>query len=259
MTPFYFGSSERQLFGIYDAPPCLSHRGVILCYPWGEEYTNAHRCFGSLARRLARGGNHVLRFDYYGSGDSAGKGTETTLESWFENLEWALGELNDMAELRSIALIGLRLGGVITAKAALKYDIVKKLVLWDPVFDGQDYLKELFENPQHMTRSLAYKEIESREGGEVIDIKGVPLTPVFRNDIMSVTKAHYNQPLPPTMVITVLERPEIYSELRTALVTAGVEFIFKHCVGPRFWVNDDVFGSKGIPSDALRCIAEWLK
>lgn len=259
MIPFFFGPSKRQLFGIYDAPPGVSHRGVILCYPWGQEYLSAHKSFGALARRLARNGNHVLRFDYYGSGDSAGAGTEATLSSWLEDLDWALDEIRDMAELRSIALVGLRLGAAIATKAALKHDTVQKLVLWDPVFDGEAYLEELFGTLQRVTRSVAYQELEAREGGEVPDVWGVPLTPSFRKEIQSITAAHYTQSLPSTLLITNLERREIYSSLQAAFEAGGTKYTLEHRVDPKIWLNDDMFGSSGIPVEAVRCIAEWLK
>src|SRR5438046_10636910 len=72
--PFYFGPFAARLFGIHDAPRTDAGRegSVVLCYPYGRDYVSAFRAYRTLALRLARAGFHVLRFDYRGTGDSAG-------------------------------------------------------------------------------------------------------------------------------------------------------------------------------------------
>ena len=89
MQPFYFGSAERSLFGLYTPSRGRSHRdlGALLCYPMGAEYMRAHRAFRQLGTLLNRQGFHVLRFDYFGTGDSAGEGTEATVEQWLEDVD----------------------------------------------------------------------------------------------------------------------------------------------------------------------------
>ena len=74
MEPFYFGKSPRALFGVYHPPKAGMTRktGVVLCYPMGHEYVYSHRAFLRLAMLLSSAGFHVLRFDFYGCGDSEG-------------------------------------------------------------------------------------------------------------------------------------------------------------------------------------------
>lgn len=75
MEPFYFGTPDEPLFGIYHPPVSEPVRdvGVLLCYPIGHEYIVSHRFYRQLSIRLAEAGFHVLRFDYYASGDSGGE------------------------------------------------------------------------------------------------------------------------------------------------------------------------------------------
>src|SRR5215217_413896 len=79
MNPLYFGSSQKPLYGVYHPPKSQPGRpvrttGVVLCYPLGQEYMRAHRAFRQLATLLTKSGFPVLRFDYYGTGDSGGDG-----------------------------------------------------------------------------------------------------------------------------------------------------------------------------------------
>ena len=55
MNPFFFGESERALFGLYHPPKSATVRelGVVLCYPMGQEYMRAHRAFRQLALILS--------------------------------------------------------------------------------------------------------------------------------------------------------------------------------------------------------------
>ena len=82
MNPFFFGSSERPLYGVHHPPRERGPResGVVLCYPMGQEYMRSHRAFRQLANLLTRKGHHVFRFDYFATGDSSGASGEGTFE-----------------------------------------------------------------------------------------------------------------------------------------------------------------------------------
>ena len=81
----YFGSSERALLGVYSPPEAALEREavVLLCHPAPQEYMRSHWALRQLAARLAAAGLHVLRFDYSGTGDSAGDSSAgASLEAW---------------------------------------------------------------------------------------------------------------------------------------------------------------------------------
>jgi pimeloyl-ACP methyl ester carboxylesterase len=97
-----------------------------------------------MADRLSRSGFHVLRFDYYATGDSSGDCSEASLARWVDDVLTASEELADTAGVQRVAWVGLRLGGTTTALAAARRPaILSDLVLWDPVVDGLAYLEEL--------------------------------------------------------------------------------------------------------------------
>lgn len=146
MNPFYFGRSDRRLFGIYDAPAAAGtvKRAAILCQPWGPEYLYAHRTMRQLALKLAAEGIHALRFDYFGAGDSGGEAIDLDLQGCEADLETAIDEVRDMAGSVRITLIGLRLGASIAARVAIKPSVaVDSLVIWDPIMSGAQYLQQL--------------------------------------------------------------------------------------------------------------------
>jgi pimeloyl-ACP methyl ester carboxylesterase len=100
----------------------------------------SHIAMRRLAALLARAGFHVLRFDYYGTGDSAGDARHGSLSEWRENIVAAAHDISECSGARSISVVGFRLGASLAASAPMTMDT---LVLWDPVVNGSRYLEEL--------------------------------------------------------------------------------------------------------------------
>ncbi len=142
VEPRFFGPAERQLFGVYHPPAgrAAHPAGVLLCYPGPQEYMRCHWAFRKLATLLARAGLHVLRFDWYGSGDSDGDSLEGTPAQWRLDVATALQELRDVSGLRRASLVGFRLGAALALQASVK---VRDLVLWEPVVSGRAHVEEL--------------------------------------------------------------------------------------------------------------------
>jgi uncharacterized protein len=136
MIAFYFGDRQRRLFGVYDPAEgnSIAKRGVVICHPWGNEHIFAYRTLRHLARQLSQEGVHVLRFDYYGTGDSRGATGEGDCESWCRDVETAMDELRDVTGLTKVGLIGLRLGATLATRVAAQHaHQIDALLLWDPV------------------------------------------------------------------------------------------------------------------------------
>ena len=103
----------------------------------------SHWAFRRLSELLVSEGCHVLRFDYFGTGDSAGNCEEARLLNWVDDICTAYLELKEISGAREITLVGLRFGAVLAAKASVKNIKVKELILWDPVVNGKDYINGL--------------------------------------------------------------------------------------------------------------------
>jgi len=144
IEPMFFGPAG-SLFGIYHPPGRSPQRpvAIVLCYPAGHEALRMHRSFRNLATWLARTGFPVLRFDYSGSGDSAGEGTDATLEAWQDDLQAAIDEVRRRSGATRVAIAGQRLGASLAWNVAHLRSDVELLVLWDPVVNGRQYLEQL--------------------------------------------------------------------------------------------------------------------
>jgi pimeloyl-ACP methyl ester carboxylesterase len=140
--PFYFGSRERRLYGFYHGPAgrAAATAAVLVCSPLGKEHIDSHRCLQYLADRLAGQRFGVMRFDYYGTGDSDGVGEDVTLGGMQSDVVTAVTELCRRAGTRDVMLVGLRAGA--TATMLLSADAVRlslrRVVLWDPIWPTAD-------------------------------------------------------------------------------------------------------------------------
>lgn len=179
LEPRFFGAPETRLLGLYQPPDGPRERdlGVLLCYPAPQEYMRCHWAFRKLSALLAREGFHVLRFDYYGSGDSAGESDAGSLAQWRRDVAGALEELRDLSGLRRASVVGFRLGATLAAQAALK---VRDLVLWEPAVSGREHLAELRE--QHELR-FAHCLHPPPTRGELL---GLPFPDPLRAEIETV-------------------------------------------------------------------------
>ncbi|MEM9494727.1 MAG: hypothetical protein AAGA09_01895 [Pseudomonadota bacterium] len=145
MTSFHFNDGTQQLFGVYHAAEPAEKRppAVLLCNPFGEEALRAHRIFRILAERLARAGAHVLRFDYYGAGDSLGACGELRLSGMAQNIRAAHLELLEMSGASRAVWVGLRLGAAAAVLASEeRVRGLAGLYLWEPVINGPAFLAE---------------------------------------------------------------------------------------------------------------------
>jgi uncharacterized protein len=143
VKPLFLGSSTHRLYGVYHPPERPSRSAVLLCYPGVQEYNAAHWAFRRLAALLARDGHHVLRFDYFGTGDSAGSSRDGTLSQWLDDIDMGANELRELSGARELSAIGMRLGGALAFLASARSLALKRLLLWEPVLFGRPYLHEL--------------------------------------------------------------------------------------------------------------------
>ena len=144
METFYFGDPDHALFGAFHDAGAARNVAVLLIPAHGHEYVRSHRAMHIIAQRLASLGCDVLRVELTGQGDSAGEDTEGDVDRWRRDVKVAVGELRDRSMARSVSAVGLRLGAALLAAAVARDALdIDKLILWDPVIRGSEYLNEL--------------------------------------------------------------------------------------------------------------------
>lgn len=146
MSIRFFQAHDRELLAAVHLSPRLHARSVavLLCNPFGEEAARAHRAYRVMARKLEEAGYAAMRFDYAGTGDSSGDIADYGVDAWIEDIEAAADMLRKESGVSRIVLVGLRFGATLAALCAQRARLrAAHVVLWDPVVDGAQYLREL--------------------------------------------------------------------------------------------------------------------
>jgi uncharacterized protein len=257
----FFGSSGRQLFGAYHSPPAsVPGRGAaLLCPPWGQEYLVSHRIFRRLAVRLSESGYHVLRFDYFGTGDSAGERDEGDLDTWQQDAEVALDELRDMSGFSSVATFGIRLGAVVAWRLASARPDVHTTVLWDPVENGGAYVKELEAAQSDTDRWSLTPVRRAVVPGRGQDLLGFPLTVSMRASIEAVSPAMFTQPTKAHVKLFYSGARPAHDVMHDALHAAGTPFHSESIPGQTPWREDEAIGFGKLPVLVLERMVEILR
>lgn len=262
MTPFYFGTEERRLFGIYEpARRGPGRRAVVLCHPWGAEHLHAYRSMRQLSATLTAAGLHTLRFDYFGTGDSAGEMTAATLDGWHADIRAAVQELLDTTGATRVGLVGLRLGATLAAKVAAKSrDDIDVLVLWDPVVNGTSYLKELRETCRHGSVHRAAVPRRGCDGGGH-EILGFPLTTAMASEFATIDLLALTPALPERTLFMLSHPLPSHIALSEALRRhAGGSKLIEQIDNQPCWVERPLGHPLAgtVPVKVLQSITAWL-
>jgi alpha-beta hydrolase superfamily lysophospholipase len=132
------------LFGWLHSPLSGQARGgVVLSPTLGIEAVSARYAYRCLADRLADAGFVALRFDYDGTGDSAGEDDEPgRVDAWLRSVRVAT-ELVQGLGLGRVGVVGMRMGATLVAEIFGSGSAsINDLVLWDPCASGRTFLRE---------------------------------------------------------------------------------------------------------------------
>lgn len=185
---------------------------------------------------LIRKGWHVLRFDFFGTGDSAGMHEEATLGKWRRNIAMAVGELRERMGQGEIVLAGCRLGASLALLEALDRQEINRAIVWAPVVNGSNYLTEI---QQHQVELLA----------PVVDRLG--------------------EKIGPTEIMGTQYSPQLLDELRAFDLSTELEnkSLNRLLIGGTdggeeqygFWRKSNHPHSAIVPHKQLKTIVQWLE
>ena len=226
MVPSFFGSSARPLFGIYHPPTAGRTRdvGVLLCYPAPQEYMRTYWAFRKLANKLAHDGFHVFRFDYLGTGDSAGESSEVSLSDFRASIDSAARELRDVAHVGKLSAVGFRLGA---ALAAGMHELpLQDLVLWEPVVRGSDYVDELRRIQAHELAADLHPPFRAEDAPP--ELLGFPFPALLERELRSLDLTQGAPPRASRVAIMVSEDLPAFRALSQSLSRRGVSPVYRH-------------------------------
>lgn len=143
--PVVFDAAGSWCFGwLHRAQAPERGQGVVLCRPLGYEAMCTYQTYAVLAETLTRRGFDVLRFDYQGTGDSAGGDADPDrVDAWLSSITAAAAELRRLSGVQRLSLFGVRMGAALAVQAARQMGDVESLVLWAPCVTGRAFVREL--------------------------------------------------------------------------------------------------------------------
>jgi pimeloyl-ACP methyl ester carboxylesterase len=208
MISRYFGEPDDQLFATYHPPDADKgrDRAVLLCYPAQQEYRLAHWSYRKLALQLASQGFHAMRFDYAGTGDSAGDLPPNALARWSADIGTAANELRELSGLRKVAVVAFRLGAVLAVRAAANGLNASDLVLWEPVINGPAYLRQLTDAQNRFVHELRYPVATFRSPDELLGFH-MPAEMRASLNAVDLTAGPFGKP-GRVLVVDAVARPE---------------------------------------------------
>jgi pimeloyl-ACP methyl ester carboxylesterase len=212
-----------------------------------------------LATLLGAAGCHVLRFDYFGTGDSMGQSRDVNLRGCEEDIETAIEELRDTSGATRVALVGLRLGATLaTQVAARKNKAVAALALWDPVVSGPEYLEELLGSPAGNSGGPPGSATAPGDG-ESREVHGFPLSGALAGELRTIDLARLIPSLPARTRLIASSPLHSHDSLRTELQRQGrADVAIEQVDNLLPWVEYRDYGAGAIPAKALEAIVRWV-
>ena len=256
IKPIFFGKSSKELYGCYHLPKKSPVRncGIVLCYPIGQEYIMSHRSFYNLAVQLSFQGFHVFRFDYWGCGDSAGEFEQGTLHQWVSDIQTASNELTRRSGVSRISLLGLRMGATLAMMAAQQNNDFDSLILWEPILDGQRYVKELLEMQKLYSKHKKGKK--KWASGMDEEILGFPLTKELRQSLEKIKAEKIVLPVGRNILTLCNDREDNCRENLSRLLAVKPDLewqsIRDHCV----W-REELY-KRLIPAETIKYLIQWI-
>lgn len=257
IVPFYFGAPDKPLFACYYEPALEKRRkcAIVVCQPIGHEYINSHRALRQLASRLCYAGFPVLRFDYYGCGDSSGSAEEGRIPQWLDDISTAISEVRRRTGAAEVCLIGLRVGGALAVIAAAERADPETLVLWDPVVSGKRYLDGLLRLQKEMLR-FRPKPGGAQEPLDYLDVLGFPLSHFLQTELKNIDLSTLAGVSAKNVLVIQTDKTADQSRWQERLSQMEAPLEYHHLDAPPIWLPTPD-GSLVVPSQILHSIVSW--
>lgn len=127
----------------------------VMLNPLDNEAECSIRFYVRMARLLVRLGHPVLRFDYFGTGNSSGSFEQISMETLHRDIEGARTSLERSGGWSRFGLIGARFGGALALHFCACSSRISEVIIWDPVLDLCRYVENQFVKKALLNAKLA--------------------------------------------------------------------------------------------------------
>jgi len=253
LDAFFFGTPPALFAAYHPARGRPRGPGVVLCPALGHEYVRAHRAYRNLAQALSRAGLPVLRFDYWATGDSAGESGAGTPDRWVQDVHAAIDVLKARAAVSQVGLVGLRFGAAVAALASAARPDVDRLLLWDPVLRGRDYLDELDQLQVDWLRDRLGTAGDGLAGDELL---GLPAPAAFRDAVAAIDLAAEPTLRAGRVYVVVTGPREDCVTWHGTLKARGVPAGLAQVASAGGWRNPEAVHQLLLPHEAIKLLVE---
>ena len=224
----------------------------MLCPPLGFEFIAAYRTYRRLAEALADRGFLVLRFDYDGTGDSAGAGDDPDRQvAWEHSVVDAIAQIRAWG-VQQVGVVGMRYGAALALAGAMTSGGVETLVLWDAVTTGKRYLREL-----SLLHRTAFGSDDGRRPDGSLDAVGMWFAAPTFAAIESFDLAAVRAPLATYALVAARAGREPSAAQLAALRDACAKVDALVAEGQERVIDLNVPATE-VPTVTLAAIADWL-
>ena len=162
-APLWLQAGEDPVYAVLHSPAAADQRNtaVLILPPFGWEEVCSYRSRRQWAVELARAGFPAARIDLPATGDSGGFPSDPDmLDRWDLAARTAVDWLRGLPGISRVAVIGIRLGGLLAVRALASGAQVDDLVLWGVPARGRAYVRELRVHSE-VVASGSYEEQDS--------------------------------------------------------------------------------------------------
>jgi len=182
LQPGYIEGTKGRLFTLLNLPQNKQQTVFLFLPSFAEELNRCRVMVAMQARQMVAQGYGCLLLDYYGTGDSEGDFSETHWAQWRQDVNTAWNWLQQQG-YQNIALWGLRTGALLAVNEAADHpERYQRILLWQPVLDGKQFLTQFLRiriamlMDRGMKKETTQDMRNSLQQGESVEVAGYEIT-----------------------------------------------------------------------------------
>ena len=240
-------SADGQILVSTHIPDTTPVAALFICNSFAHPFAQNYRREALLGRTLSSQGVVVRRFSYRGTGESSGSPFDLTTPAMIDDASVALADFAGMSNRLPLFVLGTHWGSHVAACVASKHPGTR-LILWDPVLDGQSLFRQMFRSLWATTANrvagIGREEVLQRLNATgAADIHGYPYSLRFHTEAESRSLLEMSiAPSTEVFIVGFNKRGDVPAglrELERRLNGQGHTVEVRHvCAAETWWVQD---------------------